>query len=115
MAVTHFVGLFLPTSTIPSASLHPRLYAFAALRGLSSNLHQLVQSFLRFVGPSAVSKTRLLDRVFNALVEKAVYVNLDLVRSFGPIGVLFQVAMHFVLERFGGVVDGLDLFVFRSG
>src|SRR5216684_5781098 len=61
------------------------------------------------------SKSRLLDRVLNALVEKAVYVNLDLVRSLGPIGGLGQVPVHFVLERLGGVVDGLDLLVFRSG
>src|SRR5258708_36802341 len=32
-----------------SASLHPRLYAIAPLRGLATNLHQLVQSFLQSV------------------------------------------------------------------
>src|SRR3981081_962158 len=31
------------------------------------------------------SVVELLDRVLNALVEKAVYVNLDLIRSLGPI------------------------------
>src|SRR5947208_3083140 len=113
MAVAHSVSFF---SILRRSPLHPRLYAIAALRGLSSILHQLVQSFLKFVGrrSGASAKTLLLDRVLNALVEKAVYVNLNFIRSLGPIGGFGQVAVHFVLERLGGVVDRLDLFIFRS-
>src|SRR2546421_7126476 len=53
-------GLCLHTPTNPwgCASLHLRLDAVAALRGLKTKLRQLIQSFLKFVGHAADEQRR---------------------------------------------------------
>src|SRR5581483_7519129 len=57
----------------------------------------------------------LFDRVIERFVENAVDGNLDAVCSRGPIARQRRVAVHFLLERLGRVVDRLDVFIARTG
>src|SRR5262249_34671204 len=57
----------------------------------------------------------LSDSVINGLIEAVVNVNLNSIFSRRPVSRQRQVAAHLILERVGGVVDGLDLlFLFTS-